>query len=184
GMLDVMIVGGGPAGLAAAQTLGRVRRETLLIDAREPRNAASPAMHNFLSRDGTPPAELRAIARAELEAYPSVQVREGVVSGIRRSAGGGFGIVLGAGGAVRARRVLLATGVVDELPPIEGLAALWGRAVLHCPYCHGWEVRDAPLAVLGAAPERARLALHLTRLSGDRSEEHTSELQSRENLVC
>lgn len=166
-MLDVMIVGGGPAGLAAALTLGRVRRETLVIDAREPRNAASPAMHNFISRDGTPPAELRAIARAELEAYPSVQVREGVVSGIRRSGGDGFEVVLGAGEAVRARRVLLATGVVDELPPIEGLAALWGRAVLHCPYCHGWEVRDAPLAVLGATPERVRLALHLTRLSGD-----------------
>ena len=166
-MLDVTIVGGGPAGLAAALTLGRVRRETLVVDSREPRNAASPAMHNFLSRDGTPPAELRAIARAELEVYPTVRVREAVVTTIRRMGEDGFEIALGGGEVVRARRVLLATGVVDELPPIDGLAALWGRAVLHCPYCHGWEVRDSPLAVLGASPGHTRLALHLTRLSGD-----------------
>lgn len=166
-MLDTVIVGGGPAGLAGALTLGRVRRETLLIDSGEPRNAASPAMHNFLSRDGMPPEELRAVARAQLAEYPSVRVRQAAVRAARGTRDGGFEVTLDGGETVRARRLLLATGLVDELPPIPGLRDAWGRAVLHCPYCHGYEVRDAPLAALGSTPDRARMALHLTRLSGD-----------------
>lgn len=166
-MFDVVIVGGGPAGLSAALALGRVRRSVLLVDSGEPRNAASPAMHNFLSRDGTPPAELRAAALAELAEYPSVRLRDAVVAGAAREGGGTFRLSLGGGETVAARRILLATGLVDELPAVEGLGALWGRCVLHCPYCHGYEVRDSPLAVLGATADRARLALHLTRLSDD-----------------
>ena len=166
-MVDVVIVGGGAAGLSAALALGRVRRTVLLLDSGEHRNAPSPAMHNFLTRDGTPPAELRAIARAELDEYPTVRIRDERVDAIRRQEDGGFEVSLAGGEAVGARRVLLATGVRDELPPVDGLGALWGRAALHCPYCHGYEVRDAPLAVLGGTADRARLALHLTRLSDD-----------------
>ncbi|HEX7050189.1 MAG TPA: NAD(P)/FAD-dependent oxidoreductase [Longimicrobiales bacterium] len=164
---DVVILGGGPAGLSAALTLGRVLRRTLVLDSGEPRNATSPALHNFLSRDGTPPAELRAVARSQLDDYPSVRIRDRAACGVRRLEGGAFEVRLDGGDVVRARRLLLATGLADELPPIEGLGALWGRAALHCPYCHGYEVRGAPLAVLGAGPARVRLALHLTRLSGD-----------------
>jgi thioredoxin reductase len=148
-------------------TLGRVRRDVLLMDSGEHRNASSPAMHNFLSRDGTPPAELRAIAHAELKAYATVRIRDGQVDSIRRRADGRFEVSLAGGETVGARRILLATGVRDEMPPIEGLGALWGRTALHCPYCHGYEVRDAPLAVLGGTPDRVRLALQLTRLSDD-----------------
>lgn len=166
-MFDVIVVGGGPAGLSAALTLGRVRRSTLVVDAGEPRNAPSPALHNFLSRDGAPPAELRAIAREQLGGYPSVRFRAAAVARIERRSDGSFAVEFDDGDAAAARRLLLATGLADDLPPIPGLEAAWGRFALHCPYCHGYEVRDSPLAVLGATADRARLALHLTRLSGD-----------------
>jgi len=165
-MLDVMIAGGGAAGLSAALALGRVRRRVLLLDSGEYRNAPSPEMHNFLSRDGTPPTALRAIARAQLEAYPTVRMRDTRIDSIRQRADG-FEVSLAGGERVDARRILLATGLADEMPPVQGLEAIWGRAALHCPYCHGYEVRDTPLAVLGGTPERVRLALHLTRLSDD-----------------
>lgn len=166
-MWEVLVVGGGPAGLAAALTLGRVRRSTLVVDSGEPRNAPSPAMHNFLSRDGTPPAELRAIAREQLSPYPSVHVMDGRVTGAVRAEEGAFEVTLAEADPVRTKRILLASGVRDALPPVEGLAALWGTRVLHCPYCHGHEVAGGPLAVLGAEEPRVRLALHLTRLSPD-----------------
>jgi len=163
---DVIVIGGGPAGLAAAQTLGRMRRRTLVLDSGEPRNAPSPAMHNFLSRDGTPPAELRRIAREEVGRYASVELRDGRVDAAQ-FVEEGFEVRLADGERIRARRLLLATGLADELPPIAGLRELWGKRVLHCPYCHGHEVADGPLAVLGSTAPRVRMALLLTRLSKD-----------------
>jgi thioredoxin reductase len=166
-MDDAIIVGGGPAGLAAALTLGRSRRSVLLVDAGHGRNAPAAAVHNLLAHDGTPPAELRRIGRAQLARYPGVQLREATVDGAHALAEGGFRVRLGGGDRVEARRLLLATGLADELPAVDGLAALWGRSAFHCPYCHGFEASGRRLAVLGAAPERVRLALQLTRFTDD-----------------
>jgi thioredoxin reductase len=143
---DVVIVGGGPAGLNGALILGRARRRALLVDGGTPRNARATEVHSFLTRDGTPPSELRAIGRAQLTAYPSVEVRDAFVSSVER-AGADFVVAMG-DARVRARRLLLATGVRDELPAIEGVAEHWGHSVFQCPYCHGWEHRDQPWAVL------------------------------------
>jgi thioredoxin reductase len=166
-MDDAIIVGGGPAGLAAALTLGRSRRSVLLVDAGQGRNAPAAAVHNLLAHDGTPPAELRRIGREQLARYPGVQLREATVDGAHALDEGGFRVRLGGGDRVEARRLLLATGLADELPAIDGLAALWGRSAFHCPYCHGFEASGRRLAVLGAAPERVRLALQLTRFTDD-----------------
>jgi|GEM_PF-5311955 len=166
-MLDVIVVGGGPAGLSAALTLGRARRSTLVLDSRDYRNAPSPAAHNLLTRDGTPPGELRRIAREQLQAYPSVEIREIAADDAVPLPAGGFEVRLADGSTVAARRLLLATGLADELPRIAGLDRLWGRGAYHCPYCHGYELRDTPIAVLGGTPDRVELALHLRRFSDD-----------------
>jgi thioredoxin reductase len=166
-MYDAIIVGGGPAGLAAALTLGRSRRRVLLLDAGQGRNAPAAAVHNLLAHDGTPPEELRRIGREQLGRYPSVEIREGGVADGAALARGGFQLRLDGGDGMEARRLLLATGLVDELPAIDGLAALWGRSAFHCPYCHGFETSGRRLAVLGAGPDRVRLALQLTRFSDD-----------------
>lgn len=137
---DVVIVGGGPAGLAAALTLGRSRKRVLLCDSGPRRNAAAEHIHNFVTRDGTSPEEFRQIARVQLAAYPSVDVRDARVESIS-GASGAFQVGLSSE-AVEARRLLLCTGMIDEPPPIEGLRELWGHAVFQCPYCHGWEVQD------------------------------------------
>jgi thioredoxin reductase len=165
-MLDVVIVGGGPAGLSAALLLGRARRDVLLCDSGQPRNAGVHAMHGFLSRDGMDPAALRQTARDQLAAYPTVQVRDVEVQAVTPQADQ-FMVALADGTSEQARRLLLATGVADELPPIDGLAELWGRGVFNCPYCDGWEVRDQPVAVLVADPRNLQLAVHLTRWSPD-----------------
>jgi thioredoxin reductase len=165
-MLDVVIVGGGPAGLSAALMLGRARRTVLLADSGQPRNAGVPAMHGFLSRDGTDPAALRQAGRDQLRAYPSVRLRAAAVQAVTRDAEG-FTVSLTDRTSEQARRLLLATGVIDQLPPIPGLADLWGRGVFNCPYCDGWEVRDQPLAVLASDPRNVQLALQLTRWSPD-----------------
>ncbi|MGH7867177.1 MAG: NAD(P)/FAD-dependent oxidoreductase, partial [Candidatus Dormibacteraceae bacterium] len=165
-MFDVIVVGGGPAGLQTALTLGRARRSALVLNAGPGRNAQSSGMHNFLSRDGTSPAEFRKIGRQELSVYPSIEVREVEASTVRGQSND-FTVNLADGTEQSARRLVLATGVIDEPPGIEGLAPLWGRSVLHCPYCDGWELRDKPLAVLAMRPYDAHFAVHLTRWSKD-----------------
>ncbi|MCD2197759.1 NAD(P)/FAD-dependent oxidoreductase [Actinomycetospora endophytica] len=152
---DVVVVGGGAGGLSAALTLARSRRRVLVVDAGEPRNAPADGVHNYLGREGSAPGELTAIGRAEVENYGGV-VRTGRVVSASPSHEGGFLLGLDDGGSARARRVVLATGVVDELPGVTGLRERWGRDVIHCPYCHGWEVRDRRVGVLATSP----MAMH------------------------
>jgi thioredoxin reductase len=142
---DVVIIGGGAAGLSAALVLGRARRRVLVVDAGEPRNAPATEMHGYLSRDGMPPGELLAAGRAELARYV-VDVIAGRVASIEL----GFVVHVEGGADVRARRVMVTTGMGDVVPDIPGVRERWGRDLLHCPYCHGWEVRDEPLGVLGS----------------------------------
>lgn len=146
---DVAIIGGGAAGLSAAQALGRSRRSVVVIDAGEPRNAPAAAMHNFLSRDGMNPLELLKEGRAELVKYGVEVIHTRALDSRRSDAG--FTITLGNGMEVAARRLILATGLKDQLPDIAGLAEHWGNDVLHCPYCHGWEVNDLRLGVVDSA---------------------------------
>jgi thioredoxin reductase len=157
---DVLIVGGGPAGLSAALVLGRCLRRVLLCDAGPKRNRASQALHGFLTRDGLAPRELLRAARTELRAYPTVAQRAARVHGIRRRAGR-FEATLAGGARVTARRVLLATGVADDLPDWPGLRRFYGRSVFHCPYCDAYEVRGRRLAVWGATAAAAGLAVKL-----------------------
>lgn len=146
---DVIIAGGGTAGLSAALVLVRALKKTLVCGSGEPRNAPSHQSHSFFSRDGASPAELLRIGRQQLAPYESVEVREALVVKAWKN-DGVFEVELENGSQLRARKILLATGMVDELPPIEGLQAMWGVSALHCPYCHGWEVRDQSLAVYGS----------------------------------
>lgn len=137
---DVIIIGGGPAGLAAALTLGRGRKRVRLCDAGPRRNAAAVHVHNFVTRDGVTPNEFRRIAREQLAAYPNVSIVDEPVAAIGGSIGA-FEVRLGDGSTVTARRILLCTGMVDDVPAIPGMRELWGHAVFQCPYCHGWEIR-------------------------------------------
>ena len=158
-MFDVIVVGGGPAGLSAALMLGRCRRRVLLCDDGKPRNRFSHALHGYLTRDGIAPSELNAIGRTELEQY-GVEWRNVSVSGaVREDAG--FQVSLADGHDERARFLLIATGVVDELPDIAGLRECYGRSVFHCPYCDGWEHRDQRLGVLGQGKSGVQLSLSL-----------------------
>ncbi len=159
---DVVIVGGGAAGLSAALVLGRARRRVAVVDAGAPRNAPAAHMQGFLSRDGMPPAELLELGRHEVAGY-GVALVAGAVSGIEP----GFVVHLEQGHALRARRVLLTTGVTDDLPAIAGVRERWGRDLLHCPYCHGWEVRDQPLGVLGTHPGAVQHAQLIRQWSDD-----------------
>ena len=150
---DVVVVGGGAAGLSGALALVRSRRSVLVIDSGAPRNARAEGVHNFLTRDGLPPGELLRLGRAEVAGYGG-QFRDGeAVSAEPASIDGkdGFRVALADGDVVTARRLLVTTGLVDELPEIPGLAERWGHDVIHCPYCHGWEVRDQRIGVLGSA---------------------------------
>lgn len=156
---DVVIVGGGPAGLAAALTLGRARKRVLLCDGGPRRNAAATHVHNFVTRDGTPPEEMRRIGRAQLAPYPSVEIWDHRVDAIR-GARDAFVVRTGTG-EVEARRVLLATGMIDEPPPIAGMRELWGTSIFVCPYCHAWEVRDRRFGYLAASADALAFALLL-----------------------
>ncbi|MFI8527566.1 NAD(P)/FAD-dependent oxidoreductase [Promicromonospora sukumoe] len=162
---DVVVVGGGPAGLQAALTLGRVRRRTLLLDSGEYRNGSADAIHNMITRDGTTPAEFRAAALAELKTYDSVKVREATVSEIVQVPGSGFVVFLSNEGVVAGRTLLLATGLRDQLPPTPGLPELFGSLAAHCPYCHGFEYADTHVAVLGSGPQVPRMALLMERVA-------------------
>ncbi len=162
-MWDVIIIGGGPAGLSCALLLGRCCRRVLVIDAGAPRNARVPAVSGFLSRDGTPPGELRALARAEVERY-GVVVREGCVEDVT---GPAPWVVRTATESASARALVLATGVMDELPTIQGVGPFWGRSVVTCPLCDAWEHRGAALAVYGWDADSADAALGLLTWSAD-----------------
>ncbi|GAA2721389.1 NAD(P)/FAD-dependent oxidoreductase [Cellulomonas aerilata] len=147
---DVLIIGAGPAGLSAALVLGRARRDVVVVDSGRPRNAAATTMYGYLSRDGLPPEDLLAIGREEVARY-GVRLVPGEVARVRRD-GEDLVAEVPDVGDLRARRVLLATGLHDAPPTLDGVAERWGRDVLHCPYCHGYEVRDRPVAVLGRGP--------------------------------
>jgi thioredoxin reductase len=152
---DVVIIGGGAAGLSAALVLARARRRVLVVDGGAPRNAPAAHLHGYLSRDGLPPGELLAAGRNEVRSYGAT-ICDGLVRDLVRCARSGFTVLLSDGRRVSARRLLVATGLRDELPDIPGLRERWGRDVLHCPYCHGYEVRDQQLGVLGGGPEAVR----------------------------
>lgn len=165
-MYDCIVVGGGPAGLSAALMLGRCRRHVLVCDTGEPRNRWSLAVHGYLTRDGTPPDTFLDLAREELRCYDTVELRTTrVVEAVR--SGRGFEVCCADGTAVRGRKLLLATGVVDEVPEIPGLRPLYGRSVHHCPYCDAWDWRDQPVGVYGQGDAAAGLALSLTSWTRD-----------------
>ena len=168
---DVAIIGGGPAGLSAALTLSRAGKRSVVFDSGRPRNFRSRAAHGYLTRDDTAPSDLREIARGELEAYGLAAIRDARVLGIEQD-GAGF-TVDSTSGAVRVGFVVLAAGVVDELPDVPGLAEHWGRAVIHCPFCQGWEYRGHPWGLLAltdddltAAPRMLAWTDQLTLLTG------------------
>ncbi|BAU87712.1 FAD dependent oxidoreductase [Streptomyces laurentii] len=159
---DVVVIGAGAAGLNAALLLGRARRKVVVIDAGEPRNAPAAHMQGFLSRDGLPPAALLELGRAEIARY-GVRLLQGRVEEIDH----GYFVRMAGGVVLKARRILVATGLRDELPDIPGVRERWGRDLLNCPYCHAYEVRDQPLAVLGTHPGAVHQALLLRQWSDD-----------------
>ena len=165
-LFDVIIVGGGSAGLSAALVLGRSKKRVLVFDVGKPRNAVSPAAHSFFSRDGIAPAELLHIGREQLRPYDSVEIINAkVVNAAKKD--NTFQITLDNGTQYISQKLLLATGVKDILPKIEGFKELWGKSVFHCPYCHGWEVRNQPLAIYGNGESAFEFALLLTGWSHD-----------------
>lgn len=167
---DVLIVGGGAAGLSAALVLTRARRSVVVVDAGRPRNAPAAHMHGFLGADGMPPADLLAAGRREILGY-GAELVPGTVEMITPVASGGstprFEVTIDDGTAVAARRVLVSTGLRDDIPDVPGLGERWGRDVLHCPYCHGYEVRDQPLGVIGGSGDAIAHAQLIRQWSDD-----------------
>ncbi|ROR95896.1 thioredoxin reductase [Salana multivorans] len=155
---DAIVIGGGAAGLSAALLLGRARRRVLVVDAGSPRNRFADHMHGVLGNEGTPPADLLLRGRGEVADY-GVELRDGAVETVRDE-GARLAVTLADGGVELARALVVATGLTDELPDLPGLAERWGTSVLHCPYCHGWEVRDERIGILATSP----MALHQARL--------------------
>jgi thioredoxin reductase len=156
---DVIVIGGGAAGLSGALQLARSRRSVRVLDAGEPRNAPAAGVHGFFSREGVPPAELLEAGRAEVRSYGGEVLLKACASSASRDVSG-FAVTLDDGRTLRARRLLVTTGLVDELPDVRGLRERWGREVVHCPYCHGWELRDRPIGVLATGPR----AMHQVQL--------------------
>ena len=165
-VVDVLVIGGGPAGLAAALCLGRARRSVVVVDRGTPRHAVAEGVHNLLTREGIPPAVLRTTAWEQMQVYTSVRRRDATVVSLERHDGRWIA-AFDDGESCASTAVLLATGVVDQHPQIVGYDELWGRSIFHCPYCHGWEVRDQPLAVLGHGSTLAQFAPLLRSWSDD-----------------
>ena len=166
-MYDVIIVGAGPAGLSAALVLGRCRRRVLVCDSGRPRNAASQALHGYLTRDGIAPVELLRIGRDQLRQYDTIDWQDAEVVEAECRPDRRFRVALTDGREFASRKLLIATGVVDSLPEIDGFRDLFGRSVFHCPYCDGWELRDEPLAVYGRGARGLGLSLELIGWSRD-----------------
>ncbi|MGZ0152583.1 NAD(P)/FAD-dependent oxidoreductase [Kribbella sp. WER1] len=164
---DVIVIGGGAAGLSGALALVRFRRSVLVIDDGTPRNAVADGVHNFLTRDGVPPAEIYALGRQEVQGYGG-EFADGTVTTARRD-DDGFTVELSDGTTYRARRLLVTTGLTDVLPDVPGLADRWGKDVVHCPYCHGWEVQDQAIGVLATSP----MAVHQVQLFRQLSDDVT-----------
>ncbi|MFJ4628753.1 NAD(P)/FAD-dependent oxidoreductase [Streptomyces sp. NPDC088847] len=164
GTYDVVVIGGGAAGLSAALVLGRSRRRTLVVDAGEPRNTPAAHMQGYLTRDGMSPAEFLALGREEIARYGVDLVRDRAVDVTN---GDDFAVALAGGETVHARRIVVATGLKDELPDVPGVAERFGRDVIHCPYCHGWEVRDQAFGVLATTPMSVHQALIVSQWSKD-----------------
>lgn len=163
---DVVIIGGGPAGLSAALMLGRARKQVLVCDGGSPRNSAAEGIHGFVTRDGIPPKEFRRIAREQLAPYGVDVLSDTRVTAVERLASG-FRVMLAGGRAVECRRVLLATGMVDEPPDLPGYRELWGHSIFQCPYCHGWEVKARPWGLLASGEHSLDFSLFLTGWSRD-----------------
>ena len=164
---DTVIIGGGPAGLAAALVLGRCCRRVLVCDHGKPRNRASTALHGFLTRDGIPPAEFLQVARQELQRYENVELLNREVTDIARDSKTTFRVLLDDDRSELTRKVLIATGVVDQLPAIARIEEFWGKSVHQCPYCDGWELRGAPIAVYGKRARALEMARAITAWTSD-----------------
>jgi thioredoxin reductase len=163
---DVVVIGGGAAGLGGALMLTRSRRSVVVVDGGQPRNAPAAGVHGYLTRDGMPPAELVRTGRLEVEGYGG-RILDGQVDQVSRDGDGRLVVALADGRTLTGRRLLVATGLVDELPDVPGVQERWGRDVIHCPYCHGFEVRDQPIAVLASGPMSVHQALLFRQLSDD-----------------
>jgi thioredoxin reductase len=186
---DVVVVGGGAAGLSAALVLARARRRVAVLDAGAPRNAPAAHMHGYLSRDGMSPRDLLTVGRAEVRGYGGALIDASAVRVAPSGTGNGEGFEVrsGDGSTLAGRRVVIATGLHDVLPDVAGLWERWGHDVLHCPYCHGYEVRDQPLGVLGGSPESVQHALLVAQWSSDVvyfPHSHQLTADERERLVA
>lgn len=165
-MYDVIVIGGGPAGLQAALTLGRVHRSVLVLDSGDYRNERATHMHNFLTHDGTPPEEFRTAARKELAAYDDIELRAATARQVSPT-DGGFRVDLGPDGVEQARKLVLATGLRDELPDLPGLAEAWGHLAFSCPFCHGHELSGRPVALRVPAAHGVTLAHLVARIASE-----------------
>lgn len=184
--VDVIVIGGGPAGLNGALMLGRSRRSVVVIDSGHPRNAPATGIHGLLGREGMPPAELVRLGREEVRSYGGELIDGEVVAAVRD--GDLFAVTQADGRTIHGRRLLVTTGLVDRLPDVEGLAERWGHEVIHCPYCHGWEFRDRLIGILRTGPGSMHHALLFRQLSdrvvfftngAEMEAEHLEELEAR-----